>query len=143
MLINLPWIAPIDTEHLPADFEERVKHSFAKYTECTAKDYTSHDRLCYIDNLTRSYIRRLNPERRVREMIHDAVDCSIENCDTMPDDDELLSWEFMEQCYEVGVRESRLYRNYNCGSSSADNRALDVVAQIVRIVMNWEEAADE
>lgn len=139
MIINLPHVAPMDTDKIGATLETQVRYSFAQFTKLTAKDFTHCDKLFYIDNLTRNYIRRLDASQQVRGLIHDAVDYSIENAGTMPDDDDLLSWEFMEQCYEAGERDSRLYQHYIDGrSEKADERALKVIAEIVKIVMNWE-----
>lgn len=51
MIIRLPHVDPIDTLDLTEDFENRVKQSFAKYTEGTSKDYRFEDKLQYIENL--------------------------------------------------------------------------------------------
>lgn len=51
MIIKLPHVDPIDTLALTDDFEDRVKESFAKFTELTIEDYTHEDKLMYLDNL--------------------------------------------------------------------------------------------
>lgn len=38
MIINLPWIEPIDTQNLPENFEELVKKSFREFTRGTRKN---------------------------------------------------------------------------------------------------------
>jgi len=138
MIINLPHIDPIDTEHLSPDFEESVKKSFAVFTRLTAKDYTDHDRLAYIDNLTRAYLRDLHrADRQVLKLITDHVEYEVTENDDIPDREEFYCFEFMRECYEAGLEDCRLYQHLG-GHNQEERRALDVVARIVRIVMNWE-----
>ena len=68
MIINLPWVEQINTLCLPKDFEEQVKTSFKKFTEGTSKQYTFEDKLLYLDNLRRGYLRTDNTEASIIDL---------------------------------------------------------------------------
>lgn len=140
MLIRLPHIEPIETENIQPDFEEQVKLSFSKFTHGTKKEYAYQDKLLYIDNLTRRYMRRIDDAReQVKKLISDRVEYALEEGEELPTREDLCDVSFMEQCFEAGRDKSKLYQHYLDGScSSADDRALKAEADIIKIVMNWE-----
>lgn len=138
MLIRLPGVESFNTLNLPDDFEERVKKSFGKFTQGTHKDYTQIDKLQYIDNLKRYYIRGLQSGREeVKKLIGEKVYEYLEEYGEMPDGSEILSLDFMEECYEKGS----LHFNDNTYElrTSDNNKTLKVIAEIIKIVMNWEK----
>lgn len=137
MIIKLPWVEYIDTLHLPNNFENKVKESFAKFTQGTHKDYTQIDKLQYIDNLKRYYIRGLQSGREeVKKLIGEKVYEYLEEYGDMPDGCEILSLDFLEECYEKGFLP--LIDEYERSSSSGNDKTLKVIAEIIKIVMNWE-----
>lgn len=136
MKINLPWVEPIDTLSLPDDFEARIKLSFKKFTDGTAKEYQFEDKLLYLDYLRRYYLREdREPEEAVKKMIGDAVVYHLDTYGESLSAEEILSTEFMAAAYEGGFRPLRdTYEPY----SSSDNTAtLKVILDIVRIIVNY------
>lgn len=137
MIIKLPWIEPIDTLHLPANFEWQVKESFRQFTQGTAKEYQFEDKLSYLDNLRRCYMRNDDTEKAIDNLIAKTIRYELDEYGTMPDKEEILSTEFMEQCYDKGFRPLR--DEYEPYSHSQNTETLKVIFRIVQIVSNYEE----
>lgn len=136
MIIRLPHVDPIDTLDLTEDFENRVKQSFAKYTEGTSKDYRFEDKLQYIENLKKYYIRRVDASEEVRRIILDRCEFELDEYGDLPDRDEFWSLEFMEQIFDAGFLPFRQkYEN----SSERNYKTLKAIYEIIRIVVCWEE----
>ncbi len=139
MMIYLPWIDPIDTENLPEDFEAQVKTSFGKFTKETNRDYTHEDKLTYLDNLRRYYLRGKHQrytEDCVNDLMKKTFEYSLDEYGEILDKEELLSIEFMGSCLEHGFFPFR--DQYDRDSSSRNNTALKVILEIIRIVVYWE-----
>jgi len=135
MIINLPYVKPIDTLDLPSDFEEQVKASFAKFTEGVSKEYQFQDKLSYLDNLRRFYLREDNTCEAVKGLIADTVIYSLEN-DGDIDSRDFYSIEFMESCFELGFRPFKdKYEEY---PNSDNDKTLEVIFKIIQIVVNYE-----
>lgn len=136
MIIRLPHVDPIDTLDLTEDFENRVKQSFAKYTEGTSKDYRFEDKLQYIENLKKYYIRRVDASEEVRRIILDSCEFALDEYGDLPDRDKFWSLEFMEQIFDAGFLPFRQeYEN----SSGRNYKTLKAIYEIIRIVVCWEE----
>ena len=141
MMIYLPWIDPIDTENLPEDFEAQVKMSFGKFTEGTNRDYTHVDKLMYLDNLRRYYLRGKHQkytEDYVNDIMKKTFEYSLDEYGEIPDKEEFLSIEFMGSCFDYGFFPFR--DQYDRDSSSRNNTVLKVILEIIRIVIHWEHA---
>lgn len=139
MLIKLPWVEAIDTERMPDDFEDRVKESFKKFTECTSKAYTFEDKLLYLDNLRRYYLRGgrdKTTESYVRDLMIGYFEDSLDYRDEIPEKEAYLAIEFMGMCFEHGFFPFR--DQYDLNSSSRNEQVLKVVLEIIRIIVNWE-----
>lgn len=137
MIINLPWVEPIDTQRLPENFEELVKKSFGEFTKGTNIDYRHVDKLLYLDNLRKAYLRDDNAEKDVRNLIQRKVMHDLEEYGEMPDTGDILSVEFMEICYNEGFRP--FYHYYDEASASRNSKALSVILHIIKIIVNYEE----
>lgn len=136
MIINLPWVEQINTLCLPKDFEEQVKTSFKKFTEGTSKQYTFEDKLLYLDNLRRGYLRTDNTEASIIDLIGRRVSYELEENGEMPEKYDIMSTEFMGHCYDEGFRPLRdIWEPY---SSSNNIETLKVILKIVQIVVNYE-----
>lgn len=138
MKINLPWIEPIDTLNLPDDFEAKVKSSFKLFTKGTSEEYQFEDKLLYLDNLRKFYLRKYEePEDAIKGMIGGAVKYHLDTYGESLSADEILSTEFMETVYEKGFRPLRdVYEPY---SGSDNTTTLKVILDIVRIVVNYSD----
>lgn len=134
MIIRLPWIKPIDTLNLPDDFDEKVRESFSKFTEGTSKEYKFEDQLLYLDNIRRAYIRENDTTEAVNDIIGRSVSYQLREHGELLSMEEILSVEFMEQCYNEGFRPYRDF--YEPYSSSQNEKTLKVILRIVQIVAN-------
>lgn len=135
MIIKLPWIDPIDTLNLPEDFDELVTKSFHEFTKGTAKDYEFEDKLLYLDILRERYLYPEEEKEAVARLIGESVKYELETYGEVPDKDEILSVEFMEQCYREGSRPLR--NQYERYSRSANTKTLKVILRIVQIIVNY------
>ncbi len=138
MKIKLPYVETIETLCLPKDFESRVKESFKRFTEGTNGDYTHHDKLLYIDNLRKHYLRNdISTEDAVKQIIADKVCYELEENGEMPAAENILSLEFMKECFEAGSMP--LYGKYEKWSGSNNDKTIKAIFEIIRIVINWED----
>lgn len=137
MKINLPWIKTIiDLCYPPENVKELATESFKKYTEGTAKDYQFIDKLSYLDNL-RGYIHgEVDSEDAVKKIIGDRVIYELEEEDRIPDTSEILSIEFMSQCFTEGFMP---FQKKFSDSSRLDYTAKKTLLEIIKAVINYEE----
>lgn len=135
MIINLPWVNPIDTNKIPANFDELVKESFEKFTEGTSESYTFEDKLMYLDNLRESYLRRENSYTSVKNLIRDRVTYELEEYGTLPSEDEVLNIDFMEECYNAGFRPLR--DKWDSCSKSRNDEIHKLILRIIKIVVEY------
>lgn len=137
MIINLPWVEPINTQNLPENLEELVKKSFREFTKGTRKEYQHEDKLLYLDNLRKAYLREDNTEKAVRNLVSGETMYYLEEYGEMPSTEDILSVDFMETCYKEGFRP--FYDYYDEVSGSRNSEALSVILDIIKIVVNYEE----
>lgn len=141
MIITLPWINPIDTNNVPSNFDELVKESFKKFTDGTSDDFTFLDKLSYLDNLRKIYLREDDTELSVRNLIRDMVLYHLEEYNEMPETDEILDVEFMERCYDEGFRP--FHCEWDKTSSSKNYNVQKLILRIIQIVVNYEKEVEE
>lgn len=141
MLINLPWIEPMDTRNMPTNFKELVEESFRKFTDGTSKEYRQVDKLLYLDYLRRKYTYPYEQydSDNVRKLMHDVFDCQLDNYGEIAGEDDFYSLEFMEQCYAAGDRPFYKHIEDIASSSSEEHRIHNIIFEIIKIVVNWEE----
>lgn len=138
MIINLPWVEPINTQNLPENLEELVKKSFREFTKGTRKEYQHEDKLLYLDNLRKAYLRENNTEKAVRNLVSGETMYYLEEYGEMPNTEDILSVDFMETCYKEGFRP--FHDNYGEASENKVNEIFSVILDIIKIVVNYEEA---
>lgn len=136
MLIRLPWIEPIDALALPENFEELVKKSFSDFTSGRAKDYRFQDKLLYLDNL-RMLLYPENSSDAVTALIGEKVKSELEASREMPDAEDILSVDFMKECYKAGFKP--MHACFEKNSTSLNDLTLKAIFKIVQIVINYED----
>ncbi|WP_312248514.1 hypothetical protein [Streptococcus parasuis] len=143
MKIRLPYIETIETERLPDDFEDLVKKSFVNFTKGTNKDYTFEDKLLYLDNLRRFYLRGYtNTSFEITKILGESYRQQLDEYDDVLEKDDVYSTEFMEHCFDRGFMPFR--DEWDKLSSSANDRAHKTIVYIIKIVINFEwEETDE
>ena len=140
-LITLPRGKNIDIDDVPDNLEEMVQASFAEYTRGTRAEYMYQDKLCYIDNM----IRRLHSADevdKVNELIKDAFAYGLEEQGEFMDESEVLSIEFMQQCYEQGLNDAKMY-SHNFGKRKHDDdKIMKIICRVIKAVMDYEWGKD-
>lgn len=135
MIIRLPWVEPIDTNNVPSNFDELVKESFGKFTEGTSKEYTHEDKLLYLDNLRSRYLRNDNSYLSVKNLIANRIIYELEEYGEIPSEEEILSIEFMEHCYNEGFNPFR--DKWDKDSHSRNDDIHKLILRIIKIVVNY------
>lgn len=140
MKIRFPRNVLIDLDNIPQDFEEIIRSSFAAYTECTAPDYTYQDKLAYIDRC-RQYLHHAEDTGScVRELMKGLLEYEVTEQGEIPDKEDYLSVEFMEQCYDAG--RTNLYDHYT-GDHHVDDKIMALLERAIKVVINYERGAAE
>lgn len=134
MIIKLPWVDIIDTKNLPENLEDIARQSFMKFTYGTRGKYSYQDKLLYLDNLRKSYVRNNDTKGAVEELVKERVMCELDEYGTMPTTEEVMSVEFMQCCYDAGFRP--FYSIYDTKSSSANDKILESLYRIIKAVMD-------
>ena len=138
MIINLPNNGTIDTSNITNDFEEIVKKSFAGFTEGTAKDYRYQDKLLYLDLVRKKFHKYINSYDAVKEVLMSRFEYELDEYGEIPSEDDFYNMEFMETCFDAGFMP--MYDTYSATSSSENERIMKVLADIVKIVINYEDS---
>ena len=112
---------------------EKVKQDFGEYTRGTSREYRNCDRLSYIDMIR----ERLYPNFDVwqEEYVKGYLRYQRDTQGYLPKIEIEFDEEFAEQAYQDGKRP--FYK------ADKNPRKSDVLALIVKTVMNWEENIDE
>lgn len=137
--VELPRGIEVDIFNLPEDFEEQIKESFKGYTAETAKEYRYCDKLGYID----CCVRHLNKDKGSDDIVNEMVEGRIlyewrENGEIIQEDD-VYCFEFMEDCYERGRTDAKLYSHFGNDDHHIYDQIQKVLVKVITIVMNCEE----
>ena len=139
MKVRLPMGLEIDLDNIPEDFEKVIQDSFADYTEGTNPDYMFIDKLNFIDNCVKYLRNAKDEEDAVMELIHDQVDYALENEGRLPDDDEVISIEGMQESYRRGREAAKLSAPYYRKSSREDQKITKLLVRVIKAVMKYEK----
>lgn len=134
MIINLPWVQPIDTNRVPSNFDELVKESFLKFTEGTRKDFMFVDKLLYFDNLRRFCLRDIDETQAVEELVKETCMYHLREYGELPDTNDVLDIEFIEYCYKKGFLPFK--DEWDKYSSSRNYEIMKLILRIIKIVVN-------
>lgn len=124
----------LDTLNVPADFEDKIKDAFAKFTEGTSREYTFVDKLYFLDRL-RFYINGCrDADQIVEDEILEYTRFEIQE-GRIPDTDDIKNLAFIINCCELGDRD--FYRTFE--PNRHQNEATQaVILRIIQLVVNWE-----
>lgn len=137
--IELPRGVIVDAFNLPKDFEEQIIESFREYTAETAKEYRYCDKLGYID----CCVQHLNGDDRSDDIVNKMVEGRIlyewrENGEIIEEDD-VYCFEFMEECYDRGKKDARLYSHFGSDDHHIYDQIQKVLVKVITIITNYEE----
>ena len=140
--IKLPRGLEVDIFNLPKDFENQIKNAFRDYTRGTAKEYMYVDKLGFIDRC----VGCLNGDEDSDDVVSSKVKEYM--CHTWDDqgeiasEDDIYSFEFMVSCYESGNNDAKLSSHFGIDDHYIYDQIHKVLAQIITIVMNYEDEED-
>ena len=143
MMIQLPRMNAFPLNSVPEDFDEQVIDAFAGYTEGTNASYRYQDRLCFIDHCVDALHGKKRDSEAVEEMILDYVRYSLREEGTIPENDDVNTKEFKDDCYAAGKESQRLY--WKKAGERENEAIMKLLIRIMKIVLDWEpeEGEDE
>ena len=144
MIIKLPRGLEIDLDNIPDNLEEQVQRCFAEYTKETNPKFMYHDKLCFIDVMVKKLHGNKDAENAVADIMKDHFECQVFDYGEFPDEDDYLSVDFMEHCYEQGQRSMEMYsRNWDRAKLKHDaDKIMKVICRATKAVMDYEWRKD-
>lgn len=141
MILHLVRDLTVDPYNVPDDFDYQVKKAFSEYTEGTADDYTFQDKLCFIDRCIHKMHGDKDTDDAVMDCMKEYMEYSIKNEGEIPDEDDYLTLEFMETCYNAGKESQRMYSHGYVGCKDRhDEEAVEkVLIRIIKAVLDYEK----
>lgn len=144
MRIILPRGLEVDLDNIPEDLEEQVQKCFAEYTEETNPKYMFHDKLLFIDVMIKKIHGNKDPEDAVMDAMKDYLEYEVKEYGNIPDKDEYLDVQFMEQCYKIGRESAVLYSHEFIKGQKKydDDKIMKVLCRAIKAVMDYEWGKD-
>ena len=137
--INLPRELEVDIFNLPEDFKEQVEQAFREYTSGTAKAYTYVDKLGFIDRCVEYLNGNEDSDDVVNTLVEEAMISEWRNNGEIIKEDDIYSIEFMEDCYDRGKEDARLYSHFGSDDHHIYDQIQKVMVKVITIVMNYED----
>ena len=140
--IRLPRGLEVDIFNLPEDFKEQVEQAFEKYTSGTAKAYMYADKLGFVDRCIEFLNGDKDSDDVVNSLIEETMIAEWRNNGEIIKEDDIYSFEFMENCYGVGREHSSLHSHFGNDDHYIYDQIQKVLVQVITIVMNYEDKED-
>ena len=143
MKIILPRGLEVDLDNIPEDLEEQVQKCFSEYTRGTRPDFMYHDKLLFIDRMAERAHRAKDTDDAVADAMKGYLEYKVKEYGEIPDTSDYLNIEFMEHCYNLGQRSTRLYdHEFIKDQGNYDDRIMKVLCRAVKAVMDYEWGKD-
>lgn len=143
MMIMLPRGIRVDVFNFNTDeLIERVKEEFAEYTSGTNPDYMYQDKLLFIDLMVQR-LHHADATEKVNRLIKNTFEYQLDEYGDIMDESEFLSKEFMEDCYQLGQEDHKLYSRNFTGDHYTDERIMLVESIVIKAVMDYEGRAEQ
>lgn len=140
--INLPRGLEVDIFNLPEDFKEQVEETFKKYTSGIAKAYMYADKLGFIDCCVECLNGNEDSDKVVNSLVEEAMIAEWRNNGEIIEEDDIYSFEFMEDCYKKGKEDAKLNSHFGTDDHHIYDQIQKVLVQVITIVMNYEDKED-
>lgn len=140
--INLPGGLEVDIFNLPEDFKEQVEETFKQYTSGTAKAYMYADKLGFIDRCVECLNGNEDSDKVVNSLVEEAMIAEWRNNGGIIKENDIYSFEFMEDCYRQGKEDARLNSYFGTDDHHIYDQIQKVLVQVITIVMNYEDKED-
>ena len=141
MIIELPRKIKVDTDNIRPDLAEIVKEEFAQYTSGTSEKYTYQDKLLFIDLMVQR-LHHADSDTKVNRLIKQTFAYRLDEYGEFADETEFLSTEFMEDCYQLGQEDHKLYSRNFTGDHHTDEAIMRIEAIVIKAVMEYERRQD-
>lgn len=139
MRVRLPRDIYVDIDNVPENLEEIIQKSFGEFTEMTAEAYTFEDKLYYIDLCLHCLHREADADDEIMEFMKERFEYEIKEYGDIPDRDDYLSFDFMEDCYNLGKRKHELYSK-DFAEDRRDNEKIEkLLIRVIKAVMDYPE----
>jgi len=147
MIIDFPRSLKIDIDNVPDDFEGMIQKNFAEYTKGTSSKFTYQDKLSYIDNMVDELHKSGDEWDAVKDLLLERFEYQLDEWGSLPDRDDFESIEFMQECYQKGREDGRLYYQFRDERGLVDHHVYEKIMKLeyraIRAVMEWEERNKE
>lgn len=140
--INLPRGLEVDIFNLPEDFKEQIEQAFIEYTSGTAKAYMYVDKLGFIDRCVEYLNGNKDSDDTVNSLVEEAMIAEWRNNGGIIKENDIYSFEFMEDCYRQGKEDARLNSYFGTDDHHIYDQIQKVLVQVITIVMNYEDKED-
>ena len=140
--INLPRGLEVDIFDLPEDFKEQVEQAFREYTSGTAKAYMYVDKLGFIDRCVEHLNGDKDSDDVVNSLVEEAMIAEWRSNGEIIKEDDIYSFEFMENCYRKGKEDAKLNSHFGTDDYHIYDQIQKVLVRIIRVVMNYEDKED-
>ena len=137
MIIELPRKIKVDTDNIRPDLAEIVKEEFAQYTSETREEYTYQAKLLFIDLMVQR-LHHADSATKVNRLIKQTFAYRLDEYGEFADETEFLSTEFMEDCYQLGQEDHKLYSRNFTGDYDTDEAIMQIEAIVIKAVMEYE-----
>lgn len=140
MIIELPTGIKVDTESIQrmefGDLYKAVQEGFAEYTSGTNPKYMYEDKLMFID-LMAAKLHHADPGEKVNRLIKKTFSQRLDEYGEFMDESEFLSIEFMEDCYQLGKGDAKLYLRNLSGNLHTDEAIMMIECIVIKAVMDY------
>jgi hypothetical protein len=140
--INLSRGLEVDIFNLPEDFKEQIEQAFREYTSGTAKAYMYVDKLGFIDRCVEYLNGNEDSDKVVNSLVEEAMIAEWRNNGEIINENDIYSFEFMEDCYRQGKEDARLNSYFGTDDHHIYDQIQKVLVQVIKIVMNYEDKED-
>jgi len=140
--INLPRGLEVDIFNLPEDFKEQVEETFKEYTSGIAKAYMYADKLGFIERCVECLNGNEDSDKVVNSLVEEAMIAEWRNNGEIIEEDDIYSFEFMEDCYKKGKEDAKLNSHFETDDHHIYDQIQKVLVQVITIVMNYEDKED-
>lgn len=120
---------------------ETVQEEFEQYTSGTNPSYMYQDKLLFIDLMVQR-LHHADSGEKVNRLIKKTFEYQLDEYGEMMEPSEFLSKEFMEDCYNLGQEDHKLYSRNFTGDHHIDERIMLIETIVIKAVMDYERRAD-
>ena len=138
MLIKFCHAVEVDPNKVPDNFDEQIRVAFKDYTKGTACQYRFHDKLAFIDLMSKYLHNAHDSEEAVKKLILDGVEFQLDEYGEFPTADEFWNMDFMAACYEKGRQDASLYDHYT-GDHHVDDTIMWLLIRAIKAAMEYGE----